>query len=147
MFHGRVHECGVQTRERHNSVIARANFGPAQAEDDAIEPDILASVQLGMESRADVQQRRDPTTRLHPSPSWTGDAGQQPQRGRLARTVAADQAQRLAPLQAEAQVTQGPQVLPLIATPEHVQKHTPRATALAEQIALTHAPEFDEDLR
>ena len=87
-----------------------AHLAARQPQNDAVELDVLAAGQLGVKPGAEIDQRSDPTRRAHLSAGRSGDARQQLQQGGLARAVVADQPDRFARLQAQADVAQRPQL-------------------------------------
>src|SRR5947209_2624688 len=100
-----------------------------------------------MKASADVQQRSNPPTRLHPAASWSGDSRQQPECGGLAGAIATDQSQRFASTQRDCQIAQGPQVPAAVALAEQIQQHAADAAPLPEQVPLTDRVQIDQDLR
>ena len=63
-----------------------------QAEHDAVDEDVLAAGDLGMKAGAELDQRGDAAVDAHRAARRLGDAGDELQRGALARSVAADDA-------------------------------------------------------
>ena len=72
-----------------------------QAQDGAIDVDVLAPGQLWIEARAQFQQRGDPPMRFHPTRSGRQHTGNDLQQGAFAAAVEADDAQRFATLKFE----------------------------------------------
>ena len=82
--------------ERDDLVEALANLGAPQALDRAVQEDVLASGEVGMEAGAELEQRADPALDLDGARGRLDDPRQHAQQRRLARPVAPDQADRLA---------------------------------------------------
>jgi hypothetical protein len=91
---GRVHE-GFQSRELHDPAVLLADLPLAQAQDGAVEEDVLAAGQLGMEAGADFQQRGDSPAQDGLSGGRVGDARQDLEQRALAGAVGADDAEDL----------------------------------------------------
>ena len=78
-----------------NSTISskrRVDLALGEAEHDAVDEDVLAAGNLRMESGAELDERRDAALHLHGAGRRLGDAGDELQRGALARSVAPDDA-------------------------------------------------------
>src|SRR5690606_10215416 len=82
-----------------------------QAENRAVEINILPAGQVLMEARAQLQQRADATAHRNPALGGPQNPGDELQRRALATTVAADDAQAFAPVKVEAEVTHCPKLL------------------------------------
>src|SRR5439155_16909122 len=82
-----------------------------QPQDRAVQEDVLAPGQLGVDARLDLDERSDPAPRLHLAGPWERDPGDQLQRRRLPRAVRADDADGLALVDVERRVGEGPEVL------------------------------------
>jgi hypothetical protein len=83
----------------------------AHAQNRAVEEDVLAAGQLGVEAGAYLQQRADPAADPAPAAGGLGDAREDLEQGALARAVAADDPHHLAALDLERDVFQRPQVV------------------------------------
>src|SRR5207244_4922545 len=77
-----------------------------QPVDRAVEEDVLAAREVGMEARAELEQRPDSSTDLDAAGGRLDDSGQQPEQRGLARAVAADEPDRAAGLDPERDVVQ-----------------------------------------
>ena len=100
-----------------------ADLGPAHAEDRAVEVNVFASGELGMESRADFQERAHASVDLGGAVRRLRDPGQDLQQRALPRSVAADDSDHLALADFEVDVAQRPeQIVALIGTPTATQE-------------------------
>ncbi len=79
------------------------------AEDGAVQVDVLAAGQLGVEAGADLQQAGDPAADFGPSAARLGNSGENLEQGRLAGPVAPDDPQHLTLAHLEGDVAQRPQ--------------------------------------
>ena len=88
----------LQLREGHDLVHRLADAGAREAVDRAVQIDVLAAGEVGMEARAELEQRRDPAAGLDPARGRLDDPGDEPEQRRLAGAVPADEPDRLAGL-------------------------------------------------
>ena len=86
----------VELGEVDHRVEPPLRLAPAQPHQDAVEDDVLARGELGVEADAELDERRDPPG--HPDPARVGavDAGEDLQQRALARAVAPDDPEELA---------------------------------------------------
>ena len=82
--------------ERHDGVELAGDVGPLHAQDGAVEVDVVAAGQLGMEAGADLEQRPQAAADTGPAAGRLGDPRQDLDQRRLAGAVAADQRHHLA---------------------------------------------------
>ena len=68
------------------------DLGARHAEDGAVQVDVLAAAELGVEARADLEQAADAAVDLDPALGRLGDAREDLEQGALAGAVAADDA-------------------------------------------------------
>ncbi len=92
--HGDVDEA-LELREGDDLLHVPADVVALEAEDGAVQVDVLASGEFGMEAGAELEQRAHAALDRDRSRRRLDDAGDEPQQRRLARAVAADQADRL----------------------------------------------------
>src|SRR6185503_2832080 len=85
----------------HDLVELARDLCTAHSEDGAAQEDVLAPGQLGVESRADLEQGADAAADLGETGRRIGDAREDLQEGALARSVAADQADDVAVVDVE----------------------------------------------
>ena len=98
-----------------NSTISsnrRVDLRPPHAEDRAVQVDVLAPGQLGVEAGADLEQRADAAGDLGPAGGRLGDARQDLEQRALAGAVAADDPDHLARTDLERDVAQRPDPQP-----------------------------------
>src|SRR5438046_61570 len=95
MFDRRVEE-SRDLREVDNRVELAACFGARHAENCAVEKDVLASGQVGMEAGSHFEQTADASAQLDAAARRLGDAAQNLQQRALAGAVAADDTHHLA---------------------------------------------------
>ena len=107
-------------------VEARLHFASRQAQDDAVEKDVLAAGELRVEAGPEVDQRSQAAFGPHVTAGRSGDACQQFEDGRLARAVVADQPDGLARRQPQADVAQRPQLIFRPPPPEQPRSFTNR---------------------
>ena len=107
--HGQVDEV-LEPGERDDLVQLLADRRAAEAVDRAVEVDVLAPRHVGVEARAELEQRADASADRHRAGRRLDDSGEQPQQRRLAGAVAADEADRSARLDGEGDVAQRPHV-------------------------------------
>ena len=84
----------AQLGEVDDLVEALLHLALCQAKHDAVDEDVLAAGDLGMEAGTELDQRGDAAVDAHRAARRLGDAGDQLQRGALARSVPADDAVR-----------------------------------------------------
>src|SRR5581483_9851544 len=124
---------------------------PLHAEDGAVEVDVLAPRELGVEARADLEQGAHAPAGARQARGGLGDARQDPQQRALAGAVEADHAEHLAPVDVQVDVAQGPHLAPRVAAPapdepgERLAQGQVRARA--EAVTLAHAPYLDRRAR
>ena len=106
---GRIHKL-LDLGKVDDLVELAVDLGLLHAEDGAVEIDVLAPGELGMEAGADLQQAADAALDLDLAAGGGGDARQDFEQGALAGAVAADDAKDLALADLEADVAQGPQL-------------------------------------
>ena len=110
VLHRRIEE-PLHLGEGDDFVELAVDLGAAHAEDRAIQEDVLASRQLGMEARPDFQQRADAAADLRLPPRRLDDARQHLEQRALARAVAADHADHFARLDVEGDTVQRPEAV------------------------------------
>ena len=126
-----VHPRGVRTHgpvdrllelgERDDLVEALADLRALEPVDRAVQEDVLATGEVGVEAGAELEQRADPSADGDAALGRLDDPGDQPQQGRLAGAVAADEADRLARLDAERDVLEREHIACLGSPAEHEQ--------------------------
>ena len=119
---------------------------PLHPEHRAVQEDVLAAGELGMEAGSHLQQASDPTTDLSAAARRRRDPGEDLEQRRLARAVAADDAEHLALLHLERDVPERPDLLVVdsVVSPgeapsgrgERVAKRPVGALQLADPVAL-----------
>ena len=88
-LHRRVDE-GRELRELDDLVEPPRDLALGQTQHDAVDEDVLAARNFGMESGAELDERRDAPTHGDPSRRRPGDAGDALEHRALARPIAAD---------------------------------------------------------
>ena len=106
-LHRRVEEL-LDLGERDDLVELPVDLAAAHAQDRAVEVDVLAAGQLGVEAGADLQQAADAAAELDLAGRRLGDPREDLQQRALAGAVAADDADDLARLDLEVDVLAGP---------------------------------------
>ena len=96
----------LEPGEGDDLVELLADRRAAEAVDRAVEVDVLAAGQVGMEARAELEQRADPPADGDAAGRRLDDSREQAQQRRLAGPVAADEADRAAGLDRERDVAQ-----------------------------------------
>src|SRR5262249_15528937 len=89
-----------------DAVKALVDLAPGETQHDSVDDDVLAPGDLGMEPRAELDQRRYPPTHRHRPAGGLEDPGDDLEQRRLARAVAADDAERFAAVDRERDVLQ-----------------------------------------
>ena len=97
---GRVRPDGAVDRvlelgEGDDLVEAAADVGAAEALDRAVQEHVLAAREVRVEPCAELEEGADPAGRLHGACARPDDPGDEAQQGRLARSVAPDETDRL----------------------------------------------------
>jgi hypothetical protein len=100
----------LELREGDDLVEALADLRAPEAVDRAVEEDVLAAAEVGVEAGAELQERADAAADGDGAARRPDDPGEQPQQGRLAGAVAADEAHRLAAPDLERHVPERPDV-------------------------------------
>ena len=95
--HGQVDEL-LELRERDDLVHRLAHARAREAVDRAVQVDVLAPGEVGVEAGAELEQRRDAAAGLDAAARRLDDLRDEPQQRRLARAVTADEPDRLAGL-------------------------------------------------
>ena len=98
-------------REREDRVDLAFDLAFRDAVYGAREVDVLHGVELRVETRTELQQGAQTTTRLTSSLAWPEDASEDLQQRALAASVTPDDAERLARLDLEMHVSKSPEVL------------------------------------
>ena len=98
-----LHEVG-EAGELDDRVVAAVDLAPREPEDGAVDVDVLAAGDLGVEAGAELDQRGDAAVHHHPPGGRAQDAGDELQQRPLPRAVAADDAEGLAAPDLEAHV-------------------------------------------
>ena len=101
----------LDLRERDDLVEPLADPRPCQALQHAVELDVLAPREVGVESGAELEQRADPAARGDPPLGRRDDPRDQTEQRRLAGPVAADEPDRLPGLDRERHVPESPHLL------------------------------------
>src|SRR5439155_24308033 len=103
-----------------------AHQRPPQSVDRALEEDVLATGQVGVEAGAELEQRADPPAHRNAARGRLDDSGDEPQQRRLSRAVAPDETECAARVDVERDVAQRPDVLPAIRAAEQDVLERPR---------------------
>jgi hypothetical protein len=109
----------VEAGEVEHGVEALLCFAAAEAHHDAVQRDVLAGGELGVEADAELDEGGEPAGHADPAAVGAVDAGQDLQQRRLARPVAAHDPEELAPPHLERNPPQRPQ-LPIFVVRERV---------------------------
>ncbi len=104
-------EEALDAGEVDDRVELPGDLAALHAQDGAVQVDVLASGELGVESGSDLEQAPDATSDPHLARAGLGDPAQDLEQGALARPVAPDDADRLARLDVEVDVFQRPESL------------------------------------
>ena len=102
-------EKALDLGEGDDLVEAAPDLRPAHPEDGAVQIDVLAAGQLGMEPCSDLEQRSDPTGHIRVAACGLGDAREDLQQRGLACAVVPDQADDFALVDRQRDVAQRPQ--------------------------------------
>ena len=97
--------------EIHDLVEFALDFNPLHAQDGAVQVDVLAPGQFGVEAGAHLEQAGDAALDLDPPAGGGGDAREDLEQGALAGAVAPDDPQHLALLDFERNVLERPERL------------------------------------
>ena len=111
----------LELGERDDLVEALADLRALQPVDRAVQEDVLAAGEVGVEAGAELEQRADPAADGDAALGRLDDPGDQAQQRRLAGAVPADEPDRLARLDRERDVAQRQDVARLGAPAEHEQ--------------------------
>ena len=141
-----------------NSAISgklRLDLSALHPEDRAVQVDVLAAGELGVESCADLEQASDATTDLDAARRGVRDPGEHLQQRRLAGAVGADHAEHLSFDDVERDVLQRPDLLHLTAMllareqpsgmDERLSKRSVGSLELPEPVALGEPFDFDRN--
>ena len=109
-LYGRIDE-RADVGELDNLIEAALDLLAFHAEDRAVQEDVLAPCELGVESGADLEQGPHAAAEPRLAFGRRGDPGEDLEQGALAGAVVADDAHRLASLDLEAHVAQRPELL------------------------------------
>jgi len=108
-------EKGLHLGKGDDLVELTPDFRSRHAEDGPVEKDILAPAQLGMEAGTDLQQAGNTAADGDPALGGLRNPAEDLEQGRLAGTIAADDAEGLPVLDLEGDVLQRPEFLHLVA--------------------------------
>src|SRR5262245_13071425 len=102
-----------------------SDFSAAHAEDGAVQVNVFATGEFGVEASSNLEQTRDPALDLNTARARLRNAGKYFQKRRLAGAVATNNAKDFASLDLEVYVSDGPELLDFItgdklATAHHV---------------------------
>ena len=117
---GRSIACSSSAKD-DDLVEALADLRALEPVDGAVQEDVLAAAEVGVEAGAELEQRADPAADVDASRRRLDDPGDQAQQRRLAGAVAADEPDRLARLDGERHVFERLHVLRLGAAAEDEQ--------------------------
>src|SRR5262249_41851473 len=99
-------DCLLEPGERDDLVELLAQVRALEPVDRAVEENVLAPGQVGMEAGAELEQRADAAADVHASRRRLDDPRDQPQESRLPGSVPADEPDRAAGLDLERNVLQ-----------------------------------------
>jgi hypothetical protein len=108
-FHGLVHEI-ADLGELFDLAVFLLDLSRSEPQDGAVQEDVVASGELGVEARAQLEQRRDPPVHLDLALGGSQNAGHQLQQGAFPGPVFADDAEGLAPPDFEIEIAQRPEI-------------------------------------
>src|SRR5690606_18282517 len=122
VFHRHVDEL-LKTGEGYNLVETCFHLGAAEPEDGTVQEDVFPAGQLGVETGAKFQERRDAAADPHMATRRLKNPGEQFQAGAFPRAVGADYAQHGAGRHLKRDVAQRPEnlVLPVATEPRPLQ--------------------------
>src|SRR5215213_1197557 len=150
---GSVHE-GAHIGELDDLLEATLDLLALHVEHRAVQEDVLAPGQLRVEACPHLQESPYPAAEVRLPLGRRGDPREDLEERALPGTVVADDPQRLAPLELEVDVAEGPELLLRLCAPEGLD---PLREALGEQqiaalvgadlIALPDPPDLDCDVR
>src|SRR5262249_28330344 len=101
---------GLELRELDDLVQVLVDVAPFEAVDGGVQIDVLDTGEVGVEARADLDQRADPPADLQHAGARSEDAGDQVQQRRLPGAVAPDDAEGLAGMDVDVDVSKRPQI-------------------------------------
>ena len=101
----------VQFGEAHDVVEASADVTRGEAQDGAVQVDVLATGQFRVEAGTQLEERREATVDFRCALVGSEDSGQHLQQGALARAVAADDPERGAVRDLQVQAPECPEFL------------------------------------
>src|SRR2546423_1060158 len=143
---GRVDEV-LQPGEVDDLVESLIDLPLAETEYGAIEVDVLATRELRMESRAELEQGRNLPSRRDRPPIRPQDLGHALQQGALTRTVLTDEPERRAFRDVERDVAKRPELFVPGPAASHDRGLERLVPLLVEPIALRHAVNCDRGCR
>jgi hypothetical protein len=129
----------LELAEGHDLVELAGDLAAADAQQRAVQVDVLGPGEVGVDAGADVDQGPDPPAHGHPAGVGVHDLGQHPEHGGLARAVGADQPDRLARSDGHVDVAQGPAPAVGVGAAGHAPPDP--VELVAEQLALPVGPE------
>src|SRR5215211_8108943 len=150
-FDRRVNET-LDTGERNDLLETSRDVTAAHAKNGAVEIDVLATGQLGMEAGSHLEQGCDTAASAGEAGGRFGDPGQDLQQGALARPIPADDPERLPLGHLKAHIAERPDLLsgslaltaPQSADgPGHRFPHGAAGLALPEPVALAQVFDLD----
>src|SRR5262249_57381058 len=94
-----------------DAIESLLDLAPFHAENGAVQEDVLPSREFRTETSTDIEEGTDATPRAGDSFGRARDSAQHLEQRRLARAVVTDDSERLALLDAEADITECPQLL------------------------------------
>jgi hypothetical protein len=158
-LHRRVDEA-LDLGEGDDLVELALDLAAAHAEDRAVQEDVLATREIAVEARPDLEERPDTAADARLAVRRLGDAREDLEQRRLAGPVAPDDAEDVAARDVERDVVERPQDVPLLATPtarevqafredvgERVAHASVQDVLLAEAVALGEVANLDGVLR
>ncbi|AHF94851.1 hypothetical protein OPIT5_28465 [Opitutaceae bacterium TAV5] len=121
-FDGRIQKF-LHASEIHDFVEFPFNLCSRHTEDGAIEEDVFPPSEFGMETGADLQERRHSPAQGDTAFGRFGDAGENLEQGAFPCSVAADDTEHLATLDLEGNVLQRPEFLDLVTLDDLASTH------------------------
>ena len=109
--------------EVDNFIELAPDFAAGHSQDGAVEKDVFTPAKLGVKSSADLKQAGHPPANGDAPFAWFGDARQDLEQRRFARTVASDHPDHVALIDGEIDIAQRPEFFDLFAIDDRFTAH------------------------
>src|ERR1035437_6931669 len=129
--------------ESGDVLVALVDLAGGESEDGAVEVDVIAAAEFGVESGAEFEQGGDASVDTDRAGGGMKDSGDHLQQRALSGAIFADNAERFAALDLEADIVEGPEILVALQTIQGQQLLEAVARRVVDRVAFRNTLEFN----